>query len=130
MTADERIEKLLNRFGQTVSDLPKPTSKQYAYKASHNINAAFAARDWENNESFPSVCDLTDYICHLADVIDRMEVALETATNTMDCHYCKEFNEYCRLDCKSHARIADWKLHGLYDPFLSTEGTDDSGRED
>lgn len=31
MTADERIEVLLNRAGQTISDLPKPTESAYAH---------------------------------------------------------------------------------------------------
>ena len=129
MNADERIEKLLNHFGQTISDLPGPTSKRYAYTAEHNINAVFAARDWEQHEPLlPTICDCSDYICHLADVIDRMEVALETAILTMDCHYCEMFNEYCQMKCEALAKVTDWQLHGLYDPFSSTEGTDDSGR--
>lgn len=126
LKADERIEKLLNRFGQTISDLPKPTYKHYAYKAEHNINAAFAARDWENSESFPSPSDLTDYICHLTDVIDRMEVALETATNTMDCRRCEASLQDCNFNCNEHSKVADWQLSGMYhsefNEFVEGEG--------
>ena len=130
MTADERIEKLLNQFGQTISDLPKPTYKYYAYKAEPNLNAAFAARDWENSESFPSPSDLTDYICHLTDVIDRMEVALETAKFTMDCKLCKTPFKVCQLDCETHAKVTDWQLSGMdqdeFKEFVDGEGQKDA----
>lgn len=86
MTADERIEKLLNRFGQTISDLPKPNTGYYAYGMVHRKKANYAAKNWDvsigcdNNE---------DYICHLCDVIDRMEIALETAANNSGCDFAK-----------------------------------------
>lgn len=54
MTTDERIEKLLNRFGQTISDLPI-----------YELGIAY-------REHF------------LDDVIDRMEVALKIASEQID----------------------------------------------
>lgn len=131
LKADERLEKLLNRFGQTIYDLPKPTYKHYAYNAEHNINAAFAARDWENNESFPAVSDFTDYICHLADVIDRMETALETAALAIDCGQCEYWNDHgCGRKCKEIARIADYQLAGMtereFEDFVKGEERTDA----
>ena len=112
MNADERIEKLLNRFGQTISDLPKPTTELYAYESSTRLKASCTARNWENGKHVYST--YYDYICHLTDVIDRMETALETATNTMSCLYCK--NKYRSLDCycRDESHVADWQLSGMY----------------
>ena len=133
MNADERIEKLLNHFGQTISDLPKPTSKRYAYTADHNINAVFAGRDWEQHEPLlPNICDCSDYICHLADVIDRMEVALETALSCCYCEYCthntKEDDgvacDDCVYDGESRFRIKDEEFTE-YDEWLLTNRSED-----
>lgn len=46
MTADERIEKLLNRFGQTISNLPKPENKKYSYGWYTMQHLDKAAREW------------------------------------------------------------------------------------
>lgn len=83
MTADERIEKLLNEFGQTISDLPKPKEKDNAYSASSLIDARETARDWCGNFMYITNAS-DDYICHLADVIDRMEWALSNAKVRFD----------------------------------------------
>lgn len=96
MTADERIEKLLNRFGQTISDLPEPTVYYRAYTGVHRAQASETALKWHEEDDSPQefipdvlkVICCTDYICHLADVIDRMEAALETAANNFDCFHC------------------------------------------
>ena len=57
-----------------------------------------------------------DYICHLADVIDRMEVALENATDVMACQSCAN-SEPRREDlicsCQDESKIADWVLSGM-----------------
>ena len=95
MTADERIEKLLNRFGQTISDLPKPRM-YWAYTSVHRDKASETALKLHKADDSPQafipdtlklIC-CTDYICHLADVIDRMEAALETAANNFECFHC------------------------------------------
>ena len=98
MTADERIEKLLNHYGQTISDLPKPRM-YFAYADVHRNKAFGTALKWHKEddspqEYIPDVLKLiccTDYICHLCDVIDRMEAALETATNNCRCTLCDKF---------------------------------------
>ena len=64
MTADERIEALLNRAGQTISDLPGPLG----YTAKQEAAAMEAAADFGGDDVL---------ILHLTDVIDRMETALE-----------------------------------------------------
>ena len=69
MTPDERIEALLNRAGQTISDLPK------RYEQEHR-NTAFDAAD-KFGGSLSMTQNFEDYILHLTDVIDRLEQALE-----------------------------------------------------
>ena len=88
MTADERIESLLNCFGQTIADLPKPTEVSYAYTEEHRDSAAQIALAWNRVYAFTSTF-LKDYICHLTDVIDRMETALNTAKMVASCAYCR-----------------------------------------
>ena len=110
MTADERIEKLLNRFGQTISDLPKPTEEDYAYEEEHRRAAREAAMNW-SDMNYAAGSFLKDYICHLADVIDRLEIALETAAKWADCSTCAvEYLEEC--ECSNHCnyRICDCYL--------------------
>lgn len=65
MTPDERLEKLLNRAGQTISDLPSPID----YNIEQEELAMEAAADFGGG--------LEAYILHLTDVIDRLEQALE-----------------------------------------------------
>lgn len=92
MTPDEKIEKLLNRYGQTISDLPKPADNDWSwavYGTEHLKNAkkkalAFIMDEWRDTDEVPEIRHevegfLLDYICHLADVIDRMKAALETS---------------------------------------------------
>lgn len=93
MTCDERIEALLNRAGQTISDLPK------RYEQEHR-NTAFDAADHFGG----SLCmtqNFEDYILHLTDVIDRMETALENVCGERD-YLCDrsgcEFCAYERID--------------------------------
>ena len=76
MTPDERIEKLLNRAGQTISDLPK------RYEQEHR-NTAFDAAD-KFGGSLAMTQNFEDYILHLTDVIDRMETALENVCGERD----------------------------------------------
>lgn len=112
MTADERIERLLNRFGQTISDLPKSADNcwsTHVYESRHLISAKKAALifmmdEWQDADAVPEIryeveeC-LLDYICHLADIIDRMEIALETATRWMPCDRCEKEDNCQDMDC-------------------------------
>ena len=113
MNADERIEKLLNGFGQTISDLPKSSRVEWAYSSEQRWKALNAATEW-SAIPFISGNSTGDYICHLVDIIDRMEVALETAKLTMDCKLCKTPFKTCQLDCETHAKVTDWQLSGMY----------------
>ena len=79
MTTDERIEKLLNEFGQTISDLP--SSDGHTYQLFNTVMgwydpSAKEEVDWAS-QYYLEACEC--YICHLADVIDRMEWALNNA---------------------------------------------------
>lgn len=141
MTADERIEKLLNRFGQTISDLPNTKDYDWsrsAYDIGHLKQGKKAAYVWmwdeyqdadiiPIDEIEPPLCD---YICHLADIIDRMETALETAKLTMDCRLCKTPFKVCQLDCETHAKVTDWQLSGMdqdeFKEFVEGEGQTDA----
>lgn len=120
MTADERIEKLLNRFGQTISDLPKAVVNtndvQMAYSGEHRHRATQAALEWHLPEAADSnmqdvvsvMACLKDYVCHLADVIDRMEIALETAVRCTDCGTCEfEHTGECSGIIECNYRICD-----------------------
>ena len=103
MTADERIEKLLNHFGQTIADLPKPTEEDYAYEEEHRKAAMEAAMKW-SHVNYSAGSFLRDYICHLADVIDRMEIALETALRiiqmfSVSCVSCAEYGDCDGSNC-------------------------------
>ncbi len=100
MTADERLEALLNRAGQTISDLPKPSIVIYAYPKDMRRNIYDTAATWHGRLNYGS-CDLEDYILHLTDVIDRMETALENVcgerdyllkTQSFDCEDCVNFD--------------------------------------
>lgn len=72
MTCDERLEKLLNRAGQTISDLPSSIE----YSIEQEEAAMEAAADFG--------AGLEAYILHLTDVIDRMEWALDKTVRERD----------------------------------------------
>lgn len=98
MTSDERIEALLNRAGQTISDLPRkwdgcvsePYSGEQCYKAHGAAWAWYVGEDQravpelERQESTRDRLVLRSYILHLTDVIDRMETALENVIGERD----------------------------------------------
>ena len=126
MTADERIEKLLNRFGQTISDLPK--GRDYIHNDElwvHLKKTEAQAFDWLNAELLGEFdfFGLRAYICHLADVIDRMETALETALRCTKCSHCVHFyeQEWKDSEClwndeKCSFRVANFDLVGFVEP--------------
>jgi len=84
---DERIEKLLNRAGQTISDLPRKQGESVSepYSGEECVKANGTAWRWYLNvdadmddyDSTRSKYVLKQYILHLTDVIDRLENALE-----------------------------------------------------
>lgn len=115
MTADERIEKLLNKFGQTIADLPKAKGSWHAYRQEHLDSAFFATMRWHGNRCLGTIMDCEDYICHLCDVIDRMETALETARRMMGCHGCKDYGGIFGRACK---KLEENSCFVLDDAFL------------
>lgn len=85
MTCDERLEKLLNKAGQTISDLP--SSIEYSIEqeeAAMEASADFGA----GREA---------YILHLTDVIDRLEWALDKTVRERD--YLKKLLLEDGCDC-------------------------------
>ena len=102
-SCDERIEKTLNRAGQTISDLPKG----YLLNAGEAKAIQGVACRWFIDEDAPEGVGLRNlvsiplyqYIMHLTDVIDRFEWALENVCNERDylrralCGLCSNFHE-------------------------------------
>lgn len=86
-SCDKRLEELLNRAGQTISDLPKKegteASEPYPLSALPKANGAAwnwylnIGADMEDYDSTRSKMVLKLYILHLTDIIDRMEWALD-----------------------------------------------------
>lgn len=95
MTADERLEELLNKAGQTISDLPARYD-EYAHRL-----AAYRAEQWSKKITWRQY---TDYILHLTDVIDRLEWALDNVTRERD--WLKEMNRL-HAGCQTCAHHAD-----------------------
>ena len=105
-SADKRIEELLNRAGQTISDLPKVNGIGMPYgvdtykpllKEASNFTQFNAPAGFE-------VFNVIQYALHLTDVIDRLETALENVCNERDylayrlrryrdCQSCERANE-------------------------------------
>lgn len=91
-SCDERLEALLNRAGQTISDLPKGDGQHLIYDRELRKDADKAQREWHGidpNGYIDVIDDLhmhQDYILHLTDIIDRMETALENLLNLKDRH--------------------------------------------
>jgi len=87
-SVDKRIEELLNRAGQTITDLPRKqgesVSEPYSGEACQKANGTAwrwylnVDTDMDDYDSTSSKFVLKLYILHLTDVIDRMEWALET----------------------------------------------------
>lgn len=105
MTPDERIEKLLNRAGQTISDLPRKqgesVSEPYYGEDCQKANGTAwrwylnVDTDMDDYDSTRSKYVLKQYILHLTDVIDRMETALENVCGERD--YLAE--RFCKVAC-------------------------------
>lgn len=90
MTCDERLEKLLNRAGQTISDLPGP----FGYTAKQEEDAMEAAADFGGDDVL---------ILHLTDVIDRLEWALDKVVRERD-YLAERFGDaVCDCDICMHA---------------------------
>lgn len=102
MTPDERIEKLLNRAGQTISDLPRVNGIGMPYGVDRYEPLLKEASDFMqfNAPSGFEVFNVIQYALHLTDVIDRMETALENVcgerdyllkTQSFDCEDCVNY---------------------------------------
>ena len=109
LSADERLEKLLNRFGQTISDLPE------IYEDESRESGVNSAIKW-SRKTGGRVLAVENYICHLCDVIDRMETALETAALWADCTACENISAVFegRCICNDNYITADRLLEGRH----------------
>ena len=93
MTSPEKIEELLNRFGQTISDLPECDTFLYAYGHDSRKKAKEMSFNW--NRQINKVDHQADFICHQSDVIERLIDALKVAEKTASCEYCKKRETNC-----------------------------------
>ena len=113
-SCDERIEKSLNRAGQTISDLPEG----YLLNAGEAKAIQGVACRWFVDEDAPEGVALRNlvsiplyqYILHLTDVVDRMETALENVCGERDYLRTMARKEGCRT-C----------IHHTYDNHLLCE---------
>lgn len=113
MTCDERLEALLNRAGQTISDLPKD------YLDTSCILAFAGVQEWqsENKLSTQHICE--KYILHLTDIIDRMETALENVCGERD--WLKEMARFDECPtCSKHIK-GDVMVCGIEGDWLQDE---------
>ena len=94
MTPDERIEELLSRAGQTISDLPKCAEDgSIEYYTERLESLAKAARAFDRDSIYRTLLNIqiAIYALHLTDIIDRMETALENVCGERD--YLKQIIE-------------------------------------
>ena len=89
-SCDERIEKSLNRAGQTISDLPQSDGRHLTYDRELRSNAEHQVFAFAGQSGYVDVIDCLamhqDYIIHQAEIIDRLETALENLLNLKDRH--------------------------------------------
>lgn len=85
MTANERLEKLLNRAGQTISDLPTwGGDMQKLGRAKREALTEMGERWTDSQTVSADEMPLLEYILRLTDIIDRMETALENQVTLHD----------------------------------------------
>lgn len=115
MTSPEKIEELLNRFGQTISDLPSTKDYDWSREA-HEVEQMSQAKKMAYVWMWDEYADadiipideveppLLDFICHQSEVIERLVAALETAEKVASCDFCKKHEEKCssssRFECE------------------------------
>lgn len=85
MTANERLEKLLNRAGQTISDLPTWGGDMRRLGRAKREALTEMGFRWTDSPTISAdEIPLTEYILRLAGIIDRMEWALENVIGERD----------------------------------------------
>lgn len=77
---DKRLEELLNRAGNTISDLPtfkdwERLPNEVKEERRHLLHTYAAESGWHKSDA---------YVMHLADIIDRLEWALSNALDRLD----------------------------------------------
>ena len=104
MTPDERLEALLNRAGQTISDLPRANGIGMPYGVDRYEPLLKAASDFIqfNAPAGFEVFNVLQYALHLTDVIDRMETALENVCGERD-YLAKLIGKSEKLTCAACA---------------------------
>ena len=115
-SVDKRIEELLSRAGQTISDLPNG----YLLNAGEAKDIQGVACRWFIDEDAPEGVALRNlvsiplyqYILHLTDIIDRMETALENVCGerdylrSLECGLCYSFRK-CGADACEMCMIGE-----------------------
>lgn len=145
MTCDERLEKLLNKAGQTISDLPKGNRNEGAYPGK-KVNAMQAVCQFDRMLDVSDIGTLNclDYILHLTDVIDRLEWALDKTVRERDwlkemnrlqagCQTCAHHVDGDPLQCEDGKRLCklgdddacvSWEYCGVPEDWRADNGTE------
>ena len=85
MTANERLEALLNRAGQTISDLPTWGGDMRRLGRAKREALTEMGDRWTDSQTVSAdEMPLLEYILRLTDIIDRMETALENVIGERD----------------------------------------------
>ncbi len=108
-SADKRIEELLNRAWQTISDLP--SVKHYADNSKGVAKVLLSMYEWDGYRSHTEAQRRLYYIRHLVDIIDRLETALENTCNERDylAYRLNWLSMYRHRDCQSCERVYECK---------------------
>lgn len=94
MTSKERIEELLNHYGETLKDLPERPKIGFVYSEENLQDANNMASVWSFGEGFHDCSSLVllDFICHQSNVIEKFVKALETAAaEKLRCKNCNNW---------------------------------------
>ena len=102
MTCDERIEALLNKAGQTISDLPKGYSYDQMNDTDRNL-LDYMQKLFPDDPPRNEPENYLWYILHLTDIIDRMEWALDKTLRE---------KAYIRAKCCYICGLYDGKVNG------------------
>lgn len=85
MTANERLEALLNRAGQTISDLPTWGGDMRRLGRAKREALTEMGDRWTDSQTISAdEMPLLEYILKLTDIIDRMEWALDKTIRERD----------------------------------------------
>jgi len=90
MSTPEQIEELIQKYGFSLNDLPKPTASEYGYEPKDRVACASNAIKWQCEETGKETLDFdernayADFICHQSDVIEILVKCLGFCNKCLD----------------------------------------------